>query len=81
MTVSFYAPSHRSGYPNDTPGVNNGRIGKTTPVKKNARKNAVKLEAIENSFSSMVDEDFADVGSPNSGFDGLDFDSGINLFG
>jgi len=65
--------------------VSEGRITKNTPSKKTPKKNALKLEAMENSFSSsMMDgDDFVD---PNSfHHDGclgaLDFEDGMgNMF-
>jgi hypothetical protein len=57
--------------------VSEGRITKSTPSKKTPKKDALKLEAMENSFSSsMMDgDDFAD--SVHGGFGALDFEDGM----
>ena len=65
--------------------VSNGRVTKTTPSGKSSKKNALKQEAIENSFSSMMDDSFADIDSANDGLGlgALDFEHSMattNLF-
>ena len=59
--------------------VSNGRVTKTTPSGKASKKNALKQEAIENSFSSMMDDGFADLDSAHEGLGPLDFENGMAL--
>ena len=63
--------------------VSEGRITKNTPSKKTPKKDALKLEAMENSFSSsMMDgNDFVDCHSIHGGLGALDFEDGMaNMF-
>lgn len=59
--------------------VSNGRVGKSTPSGKSSKKNALKQEAIENSFGSMMEDGFADIDSTHEGLGALDFEDGMAL--
>ena len=59
--------------------VSNGRVGKSTPSGKSSKKNALKQEAFENSFGSMMDGSFADISSTNEGLSPLDFETGMAM--
>ena len=59
--------------------VSNGRVAKTTPSGKSSKKNALKQEAFENSFGSMLDGSFADMDSAHEGLGALDFENGMAM--
>jgi hypothetical protein len=59
--------------------VSNGRVAKSTPSGKASKKSALKQEAFEHSFGSLMDDSFADVDSGHEGLAAIDFENGMAM--